>query len=69
MEKFSRAGQATDDNMAVRLHTHELRICNTYFLSTTTMVRKRGSMVRYTSVACLVHIHNSQHNNRKFLFF
>jgi len=36
-------------------YKHILRICNPYFLSTTTMVRKRGSMLRYTFIACLVH--------------
>ena len=36
-------------------YKHKLRICNTYFLPTETMVRKCGSMINYTFIACLVH--------------
>jgi hypothetical protein len=48
VEKYSRAGQATDNNKEERMRfacwitkaaeTHTLRICNNYSFSTTTMV-------------------------------
>jgi len=52
VEKYSRTGQVTDENMAHALcmlyasgHKHTLTICNTYCLSTATMfVRKRLSV-------------------------
>jgi hypothetical protein len=56
VEKYCRAGQATDDNMAHALRTlntrswkHYLRICNTYCCSIATMVNhERASLLRYT---------------------
>jgi hypothetical protein len=36
----------------LRLHTHTLRICNTHCFSTTTMVSRRASVLRYTYISC-----------------
>jgi hypothetical protein len=61
VEKYSAAGQATDDNIAharcvldTQGYKHILRMCNTYCFSTTTMVARTTSMLRYTSIAGLV---------------
>jgi len=52
VEKYCRAGQATDDNMAhahymldTSGYRHTLRICNTYCFSTATMVARRRLIV------------------------
>jgi len=62
MEKYCRAGQATDDNMAhahcmldnLRLQIH-FRLCNTHCFSTSTVVTRLhecASVLRYTYIAC-----------------
>jgi len=59
LDKYCRAGQATDDNTAhahCMMETwgckHTLRICNTYYFSTATMVvRRRLHVTSY--VHCL----------------
>ena len=79
MEKYVTAGQATDDNIAHALCTldnegykHTLRLCNTYCVSTATMVSRMRyvmctlsvllcSNVPSLSVRCRVTLkHNSQ---------
>jgi len=63
MEKYCRARQATDDNMAhahsmldTKGYKHTLRICNTCCLSTATMfVHEHAPLLPYTYVVCLVH--------------
>ena len=63
MQRFCRAIQDTDDNMAqcalhagyLRLQIRTLRLCNTYCFSPSTMVfYERASMLRYTYISCLV---------------
>ena len=63
MEKYGRVRQTTDDNMArahcmldTYVYKQTLRICNTYCLSTTTMVaRRRPNVTLYVhGLSCLV---------------
>ena len=58
VEKYSTVGQATDDNIAqahsmldTKGYKHTLRICNTYYFSTATVVARKASMLRYTCIA------------------
>jgi hypothetical protein len=60
-EKYCRAGQATDDNMAhavcmldTKRYKLTLRICNTYCFSTRTNSHERAAMLRRPFSACLV---------------
>ena len=60
-EKYCRAGQATDDNMAHAHcildnlgYKHTLRICNTYCFSTATMVARTRLSVTLDYIACFV---------------
>ena len=68
MEKYCRAGQATDDNMAhahcmldnLRLQIH-FRLCNTHCFSTSTVVTRLhecASVLRYTYIACFFFLHS-----------
>ena len=60
VEKYCRAGQTTDGNMAhahcmldTKRYTHTLRICNTYCCSTTTVVAwTRRSVTLYIHSLC-----------------
>jgi len=38
-------------------HTHTLRICNTCYFSTATMVKRTPLTLHYTHIACLVILH------------
>ena len=60
VEKYCRAGQPTDNNMALvhcmldtQDYEHTLRICNTYCSSTATVVARTRLMLPYTYIACL----------------
>jgi hypothetical protein len=56
VEKYCRAGQATDNNTAhgyLRLK-YTLRICNTYCCPLQQWLHERTSMLRYTYIACLI---------------
>jgi len=61
MEKYSRPGQATDDNIIRLMHfacwitqdTFPLRISNTYCFSLATTLRDRGSVLRFTYIYCV----------------
>jgi len=57
VEKYCRAGRGTDDNMAhahcmldSQGYKHTLRMCNTYYISTTTMAAWTVWMLRYTYI-------------------
>jgi len=59
MEKYCRAGQATDENttqapymLDTKVYKHTLKICNIYCFSTT--LNARDSMLRYTYIPCLI---------------
>ena len=59
--KHFTAVQTTDDNVAHANcaldnygYKHILRICNTYYLSTTTMVARMNPIVNFTCTACLL---------------
>jgi len=63
MEKYCRAGQATDDNMVHvphmldtkgYKHTHTHRICNTYCFPLQQWLHKCTTLLRYMHTACLV---------------
>jgi hypothetical protein len=61
VEKYYRAGQATDDKVAhahctldTLRYKHTLRICNTYCFSTATIVAQMRLNVTY--IACLVNL-------------
>jgi hypothetical protein len=61
MEKYGRAGQATDDNLAHAFcildnerYKHTLRICDTYSFPRQKCLHERASMLHYTYIACLV---------------
>ena len=63
VEKYLRAGQATDDNMAhahCMLDTygykHTLRVCITYCFSTAQCFYERTLMLRYMYIASLVRL-------------
>ena len=69
MEKYCRAGQATDDSMAhaygmldTEGYRHTLTICNSYCFSTATMVARTHlnvtSYVHYLSCQCTVLVHS-----------
>jgi hypothetical protein len=60
MEKYCRARQATDENMAhahcmlgTKVYEYTLRICNNAF-PLQQRLHKRAFMLRYTYIACLV---------------
>jgi len=59
MEKYCRAGQATDDNttqalymLDTKVYKHTPRICNIYCFSTT--LNGCDSVLRYTCITCLI---------------
>jgi hypothetical protein len=61
VEKYCRAGHATDDNMAHAYcilynldYKHTLRICNTYYSSTAAMVALTRISVTFYVHACLL---------------
>jgi hypothetical protein len=71
LEKYGRSRQATDDNIMRRMlfacritkatHTHTLRMCNTFWVSTTTMVtRKRLNVTRVRTLPLLLTCYSSQ---------
>ena len=73
MEKYGRAGEATDGNIIRRMRfarsitkathtpTHTLRICNTYCFSTVTMV-SRTRLIVTLYVHCLSSSHSCNYN-------
>ena len=66
MEKYCRAGQARDDNMAhahcmlgTKGYKHTLRICNTCCFSTvTTITRRHLSVTLYEQCLYCCHVHS-----------
>ena len=63
MQKYFRAGQATDDNMAqVRWmmgtsgYKHTLRICNTFAFPQQQCLHEHTSLLLYTYIVCLVRV-------------
>jgi len=72
--EYCRTGQITDENMAhahcdaayLRLQTHTLTICNTYCLSTTTVVAQCATVLRCTYIACIFVFvnHGRKYGNR-----
>ena len=62
VEKYSRARQATDDNIAhahcmldTQGYKHTLRIRNTYIFSTATFDYEHATLLRYTTLPVLFH--------------
>jgi len=70
-EKYCTAVQATYGNMAhahfmldAYSYKHSLRICNTDYFSTTTVVSRKHLNVTHTYIACLVHHILSEQQHR-----
>jgi len=71
--KYSTTGEATVDNKYgacafhagyLKLQTHTLGMCNTYYLSTAIVAAQRASLLRQTCFAWLITI---MYSNRSYI--